>query len=399
MVGNYTSSECPSIALSTSLDLDLLIFGETLKFLSNLGFIVLLFLAGLEFDFQILQERGKGAVLKGIVIFIMSYVLSVIFMLPLGLGIGAGGPFMVGLIISTTFVGIVATTLREVGLADMNYRQNIIIIALMADISITIMLVLIPLSAKADLFSLALSMGIYIPVTFLVFYIAYRMGSLAMWHFPKTLSRFFHGKDPSELGVRATFMFLFFFIVLTLAFGIEAILGAFLAGMLFSLLFHEGALLSKKLFGLGYGFLIPVFFIQIGSRFDYSMLWNPTFLWLVPYILMVGILNKVLPSLIFLKEHSIKKVLAMGILNSSRLGLMIAAVTLAINYKLVSESMLSPIILVAMILCLACPTAFKKMMSNEPKEKGFEEARASESDGASARKKDHIDTDRYGEVV
>ena len=352
---------------------ELLIFGDTLKFLANLGFIVLLFLAGLEFDFQILQERGPGPVFKAVAAFIIAYLLSVLFIIPLGVGIGVSGIFMGAIVISTTFVGIVATTLREVGLADMRYRQNIIIMALMADISVTLLLVLVPLGAASDIFHLALSLGIYIPVIFLVFYVAYRVGSLAMWHFPQTLSRFFHSKDTSELGVRASFMFLFMFILMTLAFGIEAILGAFLAGMLFSLLFHEGALLSKKLFGLGYGFLIPVFFINIGSQFNFAILWNPTILWMVPYIILVATLNKVLPAFLFVKDHSLKKVLAMGLLNSSRLGLMIAAVTLAIQFKLVKADFLSPIILVAMILCLAYPTAFKRLMANEPKEKGFEE--------------------------
>jgi Kef-type K+ transport system membrane component KefB len=265
----------------------------------------------------------------------------------------------------------------------------------MADISITLLLVLVPLGAASDIFRLALSLGIYIPVIFLAFYLAYRVGSLAMWHFPQTLSRFFHSKDTSELGVRASFMFLFIFILMTLAFGIEAILGAFLAGMLFSLLFHEGALLSKKLFGLGYGFLIPVFFINIGSQFNFAILWNPAVLWMVPYIIIVATLNKVLPAFLFVKDHSLKKVLAMGLLNSSRLGLMIAAVTLAIQYKLVKADFLSPIILVAMILCLVYPTAFKNLMANELKEKGFEEGskRAPDSSTMDLMASGHEDKD------
>jgi Kef-type K+ transport system membrane component KefB len=353
------------------------LFGSPLQFLANLGFIILLFLAGLEFDFQVLQERGKGPVFRGVAIFVMTYIMGILLMIPLHMGIGNGGIFLVGLTVSTTFVGIVTSTLREVGLADMRYRQNIIIMALMADISVTLMLVLVPIVANADMFSLVLNLGIYIPVTFLIFYIAYRVGSLAMWHFPKTLSRFFHGKDPSELGVRASFMFLFFFILLTLAFGIQAILGAFLAGMLFSLLFHEGALLSKKLFGLGYGFFIPVFFIYIGSNFDFTLLWRPELLWMVPFIIMVAIVVKIVPSFYFVTEHSLKKILGIGVLNSSRLAVMIAAVTLGIQYNLVNKDFMSPIILVAMILCLLCPTVFKRMMASEPKEKGLEETHAS----------------------
>ena len=121
--------------------------------------------------------------------------------------------------------------------------------------------------------------------------------------------------------VRASFMFLFVFIVVSLAFGIEAILGAFLAGILLSLLFQEGSLLAKKLFGLGYGFFIPVFFIYIGSSFDFSIFTDITIFWIVPALLFVGFINKIVPSLVYYREHTGKQMVAMGILNASRLTL------------------------------------------------------------------------------
>jgi Kef-type K+ transport system membrane component KefB len=343
---------------------NVLIFGDALRFLANLGLVLLLFLAGLEFDFQLLQERGKGPVLIGIVVFLFTFGLGALMLSMLGVG----NIFVMAIIMSTTSVGVVIPTLREVGTKDKNWSQNIIISALVADFFTMLLVVFVPFAAEGDLVSVIISAGIYIPLLFLIIFAAYKIGSAAMWHFPSSLSKFFHSKDPSELGVRASFMFLFLFIIVALAFGIEAILGAFLAGILLSLLFQEGALLSKKMFGIGYGFFIPVFFIYIGSTFDFGLFGTYHFLWLVPILVLVGLANKVIPSLLYLKEHTLKKIAAMGILNSSRLTLLIAAATVALDYTLIDTSTYSALILLSIILCILSPTIFRRMSIEEKKE-------------------------------
>lgn len=344
-------------------DKPVLIFGDILKFLANLGFVILLFLAGLEFDFQMLQQKGRGPITTGLIVFLLTFVLGMVMLAPLGLG----NIFVMAIIMSTTSVGVVVPTLREISGLGKDYKQNIIISALVADFLTMLLLVFIPFSVEGDIFKIALSALIYIPMLALIFYISYKIGSAAMWHFPDTLARFFHGKDPTELGVRASFMFLFFFIVVAMTLGIEAILGAFLAGILLSLLFQEGALMAKKLFGLGYGFFIPVFFIYIGSSFDFSIFTSFTFFWIVPVLFLVSLVNKIVPSFVYIKEHSAREVLAIGVLNSSRLTLLIAAVTVALQYDLIDDSLYSAIIFLSILLCIVSPTTFRWLISDRTK--------------------------------
>jgi len=318
---------------------DAVLFSDSLRFLAKLGLVFLLFLAGLEFDFQILRERGPRPLLTGFIVFLLTFGLGMVMMYPLGLG----NIFILAIIMSTTSVGVVIPTLRELGGIDRYYRQNIIISALVADFATMLLLVFVPFVKEGDFQRIAITSGIYIPAVFIIFFIAYRVGASAMWHFPKFLSRWFHSKDPAEIGVRASFMFLFIFIIISLALGIDPILGAFLAGILLSLLFQEGALLSKKLFGLGYGFFIPVFFIFIGTSFDFSLLGSYKLLWMVP-------------------------ILAMGLLNSARLTLLIAAVTLAKEYDLIGDELYSAFILLSIVLCVVSPTLFKKLIDEGPSE-------------------------------
>ncbi|MBW2165510.1 MAG: cation:proton antiporter, partial [Deltaproteobacteria bacterium] len=77
------------------------------------------------------------------------------------------------------------------------------------------------------------------------------------------------------------------------------LLGAFLGGALFSLIFRYRGVLEEKLMGFGYGFLIPIFFIHVGMNFDLRVLleWqiflNAAGLFLVAWII------KIIPSLLF----------------------------------------------------------------------------------------------------
>ncbi|MBW1746444.1 MAG: cation:proton antiporter, partial [Deltaproteobacteria bacterium] len=106
-------------------------------------------------------------------------------------------------------------------------------------------------------------------------------------------------EDPVETGVRASLALLFVFVGFSGILGIEPVLGAFLGGALFSLIFRYRGVLEEKLMGFGYGFLIPIFFIHVGMNFDLRVLleWqiflNAAGLFLVAWII------KIIPSLLF----------------------------------------------------------------------------------------------------
>ena len=57
------------------------------------------------------------------------------------------------------------------------------------------------------------------------------------------------------------------FVAVSIAFGIEKILGAFLAGTVFAMVFRNRTALARQLNGFSYGFLIPIFFINVGIEF------------------------------------------------------------------------------------------------------------------------------------
>ncbi len=110
------------------------------------------------------------------------------------------------------------------------------------------------------------------------------------------------------------------------------ILGAFLAGAVLSISGRgEQEDLRSKLDAFGYGFFIPIFFINVGANFDLpTLLGSPAALLLAAAVLIVaGYLVKFLPALLFRLALPWRETLAAGALLSSRLSLIIAASSIA----------------------------------------------------------------------
>jgi Kef-type K+ transport system membrane component KefB len=184
-----------------------------------------------------------------------------------------------------------------------------------------------------------------------------------MWRWPRTLSRFFRADDPHETGVRASFLIIMILVVLSQVVGTEAILGAFLAGAAISFMFRGSGALESKLFGFGYGFLIPLFFVRVGVQFsDYvSGEGGLAGLWLVPVFLVLAYVFKVVPSMLHSFEHGTRKSLAAGVLISGGLSLAIAAAEIGTTKEVIGQSTSAAIIFFAIVMAIVSPIVFKRI--------------------------------------
>lgn len=341
-------------------------FVESLSFLSLIGLIFLMFLAGLEIDLNIIIAQGVRTVLKAVLIFEMTLMLSLVVVNYLAL---ADDVFFMALVLSTTSVGVVVPTLRERGKSKTSEGQSIILSAIIADFATMTLLMVYTIKHSFPMQEAGITS---LPVLFLVFLFAlfvaiYLVGRMAIWHFPDTLSRFFRMDDPTEMGVRGSIAILFIFVAISSMMAEEAsksiaILGAFLAGVVITLIFPHRKLLEKQLSGLGFGFFIPFFFIYLGLDFDFnSMLESQHLFIFIPLLLVVAYFVKVLPSLIFLPEYKMNKTLRMGILLSARLSLIIAAAEVGYEMGIIDQSLRCTIILVGVITSVISPILFRRL--------------------------------------
>ncbi len=327
---------------------------EGIAFLASFGFIFLMFLVGMEIDFSQVEVHGAKLFVLGTLIFIITLAISMFLTHQMGYG------FYMALVLSTSSVGLILPTIKEQGLLKSELGQTIIISAFVADFTTMLLLTVHTLyHEKGITWEMLL-----IALIFMLFFAVYYAGKLAIWHYPERLSKWFKSDHPSEIGVRASFALLLVFVVLAEVVGVEAILGAFLAGVMLSLLFRGGTVLEQKLYGIGYGFLIPIFFISVGMQFDLGALARGG-IYLVPMLLLIAFVVKIVPSLLFLVRHSLKDSISAGVLLSSRLSLIIAVAAVGMKLDLITTAMGSAIILLAIITSISCPTIFKKMHQKE----------------------------------
>ena len=344
--------------------------GVTVEVLAEIGFIFLMFLSGLEIDFGKLERGGKWTLIKASAMLLltmgMTYGLISLADSMIGFDID---PFYMALILSTTSVAVVLSIVREMGISRTAPGQLIMVSAMVADIATMIVIAAYTISiqvTESHNFFYGLEAIIIVGLIVLFFYLTFKLGSLAMWKYPEVLQKFFKLDDPHELGVRGSLAIIFVFVALSTVIQSEAlaVLGAFLAGAVISLLFQEGAMLGKKLFGVGYGFLVPIFFINIGISFDFEAVLSPAVL-LIPVLFLIAALSKVLPALLILRSGNAKQDLATGALLTGGLTLMIAAAQIGVSLGIVTYSERGMIILLAVIFSAIMPLIFKHLYRTE----------------------------------
>ncbi len=339
----------------------------TLEFLAEFGFTYLMFLSGLEVDFSVLVggegERGEKLWRRPLFLAGLSFLLTLTLALVSAWGLHQRGfirnPLLMGLILSTTSLGIVVPVLKERELLGTVYGQAILTAALIADfVTLFLLTVVIALLSRGLTLDLLL-----ILVLLAVFALTVRLARyFANIPLLRNVLREFSSAT-SQLQVRGAFAFMVAWVVLAEALGVEVILGAFLAGAIISLVAGHGeSPLREKLDAIGYGFFIPIFFITVGINFNlHALMASKNALVLVPVLLLLAYAVKLLPALVYRLRFTWRDALAAGFLLSSRLSLIIAAAAIALRIGAISEAVNAGIIFVAVVTCTLSPIMFGRL--------------------------------------
>ncbi len=176
----------------------------------------------------------------------------------------------------------------------------------------------------------------------------------------------------THLEVRAAFALILTLVTISNKTGTEIALGSFLAGVIFTLLTdksHEEDL-KYKLDIIGYGFLIPIFFIMVGVNLDITTIFqNPKSLISIPLLILVIYAIKFVPSLVLKYKFDTNKALSSSIILSSQLSILIVGAQIAFNLKLIPQEGYSALILTAVVSCMLFPFIFDKVMKYDDLEK------------------------------
>lgn len=335
----------------------------TLELLAEIGFAFLMFLSGLEIDFSILFAASKSDRTNGpspLLLAGLSFVLTLILALAVGFGLSFAGfisdPWMMTLILSTTSLGIVVPVLKERHLTSSRFGQTILLAALIADfLTMFLITVYVAIRSTGLSFEILLIVLLFVPVVLL-----YQLG--VRWLRIPGVRRLFNelADATAQIKVRSAFAIMIAFVVMAEMIGAELILGAFLGGVLASMLSgKEEENLRYKLDAIGFGFFIPLFFVYVGVQFDLTAFLNDSSAWILAPILLVTAFGiKFLASLVFRTVFSWRETFASGYLLSARLSLIIAASAIGLRLGVISESTNADIILTAALTAIFAPLGF-----------------------------------------
>lgn len=343
-----------------------------LTFLSVFGFVYLMFLSGLEIDLSKLgnppraqnRKLTRDPLFLGLEVFFITLILSYFVAIVLAeYGLVNNAIFM-ALILSTTSVAVVVPTLREMGITNTPYGQTMLMAALTADFStmllITVLVSLVTSGLTPDV--------LLISVLFVAFLVIYEMGHV-LFKSPSRVEKLLKSVAPTaEVGIRGVFFIMMLFVVLSQMIGTEVILGAFLAGVLVSLFLGTTIKthIRETVHAMGFGFLIPIFFIMVGVNFQLGALLESSIaLMLVPVLVFSAYFVKMVPSILFKKLYSPHSSYWGGVLLSSRLSLIIAAGAIGFEVGMISQAVNSAIILVAVITSTISPILFSGKLDRE----------------------------------
>ncbi|HDK4335586.1 TPA: monovalent cation:proton antiporter family protein, partial [Staphylococcus aureus] len=336
-----------------------------LNILSTLGFIFLMFLSGLEIDFKAFKKDKRArqgqnddessipghlnlALTVFAFIMIISILLAYVFK---WLGLVDDVLLMV-IIISTISLGVVVPTLKEMNIMRTTIGQFILLVAVLADL-VTMILLTVYGAINGQGGSTIWLIGILVVFTAISYILGVKFKRMSF------LQKLMDGT--TQIGIRAVFALIILLVALAEGVGAENILGAFLAGVVVSLLNPDEEMV-EKLDSFGYGFFIPIFFIMVGVDLNIpSLIKEPKLLIIIPILIVAFIISKLIPVMYIRRWFDMKTTIASAFLLTSTLSLVIAAAKISERLNAISAETSGILILSAVITCVFVPIIFKKM--------------------------------------
>ena len=335
------------------------------ELLAEVGFLYLMFLAGMEVNLKEFVKIDKKIFLLGgsfiFFLYLLTFLLITLF--------GFSKIFFV--ILPMLSVGLIVSVQKEIGKKE--WIEFAITIGVIGELVSILVLTLISgvftfgigIELYKSIFTLFLLIGILI----FGFYII----KTTFWWFPTIKHYMMPDDDKYNQDIRISFAFFFLMISIMLYLHLDVVLGAFVAGMFIKSFFEHNIELEHKLSPFGFGFLITIFFIHIGSTFNFKYL-NLEVIKIALIITFLMISIRIISSLIFIKILKAKEIFLFSLSLSMPLTLLIATSTLAYQAKSIDllhyNSFILAAIIEVLISMLGIKFILKKSKLPKPHNKG-----------------------------
>lgn len=323
-----------------------------LELVAELGFLYLMFLAGLEVDLKkiinISTDLFKKSMAYNVILFTLAAAIT--FYLDLGY------TFIV--IFPLISIGLLAALKKEYG--DVEWIRLSITVGLIGEIVSIFALTTV---------SAALEFGINYEfyktmILFTIFLISmifvYKLFHNLVWWYPEIKAALMPENDHQEQDIRVSMTIFFLMITVMLYLHLEVAFGAFIAGTFITTFFEEhNKQLPKKLEHFGFGWLVPIFFISVGSSFELDAILKDGLVVTALLIVLAMILIRLVASMLFVKDIGWNKFYMIGLSHSMPLTLLIAVSTLAYHNHSITQYYYYAFVLAAILEVLIVMIAIR----------------------------------------
>ena len=328
----------------------------TLNMMSTMGVIMLMFLSGMEINFDLFKRQPGAALNPQSPVNLAGQAFGLVIATAAILGIILNriglfsDIFLATILFSTVALGVVIATLKEKEILGRPAGQTILLTAVLGEV--------VPMLALTIYASInggnAGRLWLIVLLFLAAFFLLKRFKQPFIW-FNKI------SKATTQLDIRLAFFLMFILVTIAEQVGAENILGAFLAGMVMKLL-EPTENTQEKLTSIGYGFLIPFFFIMTGVRLNIKQLFaNPRALALIPILVACFILAKLPTVLVFRRRFSPRNSFAGGFLTVTTITLVLPALQVARNLHAITSTQSDAFVLAAVIVCIIGPIVFNSV--------------------------------------
>ncbi len=298
---------------------------NTIKFLAEFGLVFLFFQAGLESK---RDEIGRAELRLGAFAWLASFALAVGFVGLLYLFGMVRSPLLVALILPTTAFGVLLPILRQTGELHSNFGRHVLGLAAIGELGPLLLASIALAEEKHQLHQTFLSIAFFV----LAFAAIILLLTLRTNGFSAKLSRWLGQDDDELLLLRISLLVLLGFVFLADSFGMEAVVGAYAAGMAVTLFFSGsgGRALENRLTSIGSGFFIPLFFTASGVAFDLpSLVSSPANIGRLVLFTVAFLFIRIPPLYIYKNVLAKSDLPALALLSSTTLSLVVAITYLA----------------------------------------------------------------------
>ncbi len=337
--------------------------GENYLFelIAELGFLYLMFLAGTEVNIRQLLKMPSDVKVRGLLYIMLLYLFSWISVRSMGFD------EIFTVFLPLISIGLIATLYKEYG-KDAKWLNLAMQIGVLGEL-----VSIIALTLTGAILEHGYGVELYKTLGLLAFFlvalaIGFKLFQVIFWWYPELKTYLIPVGDKDEKDIRLSMALFFLMIAVTLVLDIEVAFGAFIAGVFIATFFEHHRELPHKLSTFGFGFLVPIFFVYIGSTFKLEALVEDGLVLFALMITFSMIVIRLLSAIAFFKVLTTKEAILFALSHAMPLTLLVAIASLAYHshkiiqfeyYAFILASLFEVIIVMVSIKLIALYTGKK----------------------------------------